>query len=341
MAASVSDAVVDDFDGDGLVDIIIVSNRGLVRYEYKAGSGTFSSEVIAADQEHRGLATGDLDGDGDLDLMARTDDRSEWFENDSTGRFSPPVMFADPVWGQFVDLDDDGDTDIVTSGRYADVIWHENVDGRGGFGTARLVARNGTYYSSTILHPADIDGDGDLDIASASYHADLSWYENTAFGPQHLIELAYEVYSDLLSGDVDGDGDLDLVAVIGDFSQPSSIVWYENTDGGGTFGPRAEILFSDTVLAASINDIDGDGKLDIVVARCDGITWYEQRIPGDANGDGRFDSKDLIEAFAQGKYQDDAEDNATFGEGDWDGDGDFTADDMVYAFQAGHYVAAT
>jgi hypothetical protein len=70
------------------------------------------------------------------------------------------------------------------------------------------------------------------------------------------------------------------------------------------------------------------------------MTWYEQRLAGDANSDGRFDSADLTKVLAAGKYEDDQPDNATFDEGGWYGDGDFTTTDIVFAMPAGWYDTA-
>ena len=61
--------------------------------------------------------------------------------------------------------------------------------------------------------------------------------------------------------------------------------------------------------------------------------------PGDANGDGVFDSSDLVQVFRAGEYEDDVVGNSTFEEGDWDGDQDFTTSDLVLAFRLGMYVA--
>ena len=62
--------------------------------------------------------------------------------------------------------------------------------------------------------------------------------------------------------------------------------------------------------------------------------------PGDSNGDGIFDSGDLLQVFQLGKYEDGIPGNATFAEGDWNEDGDFDSTDLVFVFQAGTYVAA-
>ncbi|MCA9217162.1 MAG: hypothetical protein KDB27_29035, partial [Planctomycetales bacterium] len=68
--------------------------------------------------------------------------------------------------------------------------------------------------------------------------------------------------------------------------------------------------------------------------------WTDSRIPGDANFDGMFNSRDLVLIFQANEYEDDVSGNSTWSEGDWNGDGDFTTADLVAAFQAGSYVAA-
>lgn len=68
-------------------------------------------------------------------------------------------------------------------------------------------------------------------------------------------------------------------------------------------------------------------------------TGSDTSIPGDSNGDGVFNSSDLVVVFQAGEYEDAVPGNSSFAEGDWNGDGDFTTADLVFAFQAGNYVA--
>ena len=63
------------------------------------------------------------------------------------------------------------------------------------------------------------------------------------------------------------------------------------------------------------------------------------RLPGDSNGDGRFDSRDLVVVFQAAEYEDEVDGNSTFEEGDWNGDGDFDSSDLVAAFRTGNYFA--
>ena len=64
-------------------------------------------------------------------------------------------------------------------------------------------------------------------------------------------------------------------------------------------------------------------------------------IPGDANGDGIFNSTDLVQVFVAGQYEDDVEGNSTWLEGDWNRDWDFDSGDLVAAFAYGGYTEAS
>lgn len=60
-------------------------------------------------------------------------------------------------------------------------------------------------------------------------------------------------------------------------------------------------------------------------------------LPGDADGDGRFDTNDFVKVFQAGEYEDAIADNSDWTEGDWTGDLDFGSDDFIAAFQGGNY----
>jgi hypothetical protein len=89
---------------------------------------------------------------------------------------------------------------------------------------------------------------------------------------------------------------------------------------------------------STVADVDRDGDLDVIGgAHLNAIDWFAQRLVGDVNDDGRFDSRDFVLIFTAGEYEDGSNRNSTFEEGDWNGDGDFTTLDLVYAFQTGNY----
>ena len=81
---------------------------------------------------------------------------------------------------------------------------------------------------------ADVDGDGDMDVLSASQNDDeIAWYENTdgagSFGPQQVISNLANGASSVFAADVDGDGDMDVFsASFGD----DEIVWHRRSMGG-------------------------------------------------------------------------------------------------------------
>ncbi len=161
------------------------------------------------------------------------------------------------------------------------------------------------------VHVADLDGDGDPDVLSASSSDDkVAWYENLGgaqFGAQQVITTDADKAGCVHAADLDGDGDLDVLSTsIGD----DKLAWYENL-GAGQFGP--EQLLDTTprdprsVIAA---DLDGDGDADVLSASSAGagVTWYENL------GAGAFAASQAIDATLEQAY--------CVRAADLDGDGD-------------------
>ena len=79
---------------------------------------------------------------------------------------------------------------------------------------------------------ADVDGDGDLDVLSASnFDNKIAWYENDGLQSftEHTISNNAGGASSLFVEDVDGDGDLDVLSAS---STDDKIAWYENVGTG-------------------------------------------------------------------------------------------------------------
>ena len=73
------------------------------------------------------------------------------------------------------------------------IAWYENIDGEGSYGEQQVITAE--VHRHTSVHVADVDGDGDLDVLSASPGDDkIAWYENTdgkgTFGEQQVITAA-------------------------------------------------------------------------------------------------------------------------------------------------------
>ncbi|MFQ5605674.1 MAG: FG-GAP repeat domain-containing protein [bacterium] len=169
------------------------------------------------------------------------------------------------------DLDGDGDMDVL-SGSWGDdkIAWYENTDGRGHFGLKQvLFTLEGDAKS---VYAADLDGDGDLDVLSASSallrNFIIAWYENTDgkgnFGPQKVISISVNWPESVYAADLDGDGDVDVLSAS---SGDDKIAWYENSNGQGRFGPQQVMTTSaDGAKCVYAADLDGDGDLDVLSA---------------------------------------------------------------------------
>lgn len=294
-----------DIDDDGDLDVLSASDMDarIAWYENLDGLGTFGaqSRISSTTAGASSVYAADLDGDGDLDILATgyTDDSVVWFENiDGVGgEFSTPINISFSVnaarWAVAADLDGDDDLDVVVAA-YLDgeVIWFENM-GAGNFNSTAnkiTVSARGPW----MVHTADIDGDGDLDVLTASRLDDtIAWYANNgagSFSEGVAISIGANGAMDVFAADLDGDDDLDVLSA----SQTDGrIVWYENLDAAGTFGPGTDIAVLYRPNAVIAADLDGDDDMDVVAPSSgDGrILWFEN-----LDGSGTFSGgKEIVD----------------------------------------------
>ena len=337
-----------DIDGDGDIDLFSGSrDRPFFWLENIDGQGVFGEEKqIDVHESAYDLMLEDLDDDGDLDLVytvfVNRERRSVWQENlggqDTFGAYRE-ITDTPPGHDWLLDLDADGDLDLVgQSGD--DIIWYEHLDGQVAFGEKQILwtGQSGKHYQ-----PFDLDNDGDLDLLQTrntgnfgQLRADvLYWIENLdgqgTFAPERRIAKESRL-TGVRPADMDGDGDFDLIA------WADGLVWYEHLDGQGSFSARNTIA-NGRGSFYNLADIDNDDRLDIVEGDRE-VSWLQNRLAGDVNNDGLFDSSDLVAVMQRGKYEDDVPGNATFLDGDWNADGEFDSGDLVVAFRGGHYQAA-
>ena len=150
---------------------------------------------------------------------------------------------------------------------------------------------DGDVDRPTDVYVADLDGDGDGDVVSAST-GKIAWYENTGglvrFGPQQVITTRILEPTSVFVADIDADGDADVVSASYD-----AVAWFENLDGTGNFAEQQiisnEVSFAQDVFAI---DLDGDSDLDVLSASSgdNKVAWYEN-----IDGKGGFGEQEIIQ----------------------------------------------
>ncbi len=172
-----------------------------------------------------------------------------------------------------VDMDGDGDMDVVSAGQVYDAVyWHEN-DGSQSF-TQHEVATN--LADVQVVFAVDIDGDGDIDVLSAENVAKtVTWHEND--GSQnftsHTIGTNRDGLCAVFAVDIDGDGDMDILSAS---RWDDTVVLYEN-DGSEGFTLQEITTSAAGAAAVCAADVDSDGDMDILVGSRDDdtVAWYE------------------------------------------------------------------
>ncbi len=240
LAAGVQSVFATDIDSDSNPDILSASfsDNKIAWYENTDGLGSFGAQqVISSNMNGAQAAIAvDVDGDTFIDVVAVSfdDDKVSWFKNtDGLGTFGTEVVISNVAAGatDVIAFDADGDTDIdlaVAVSGDQQIVWYENLDGLGTFGGPQLVTN--LVDGVQALAAADIDGDGDLDLLSASFQDDdVAWYENTdglgTFGFKQIVAERNGA-AGVVAGDIDSDGDNDVVSCSW-FAD--DVTWYRNT----------------------------------------------------------------------------------------------------------------
>ena len=302
---------VGDVNRDGLPDIVIVDN---IKWDIRWFQNPGASEItkpwklhrVSADKEVPGsydVALVDVDHDGDLDVAAsswRFGNRFDWFENVGTPgdgsewvRHEIENMIGETRTIDVADFDRDGNPDLLGTARTGNqVMWYRNS------GAPKSEAWKKTIIDAETIapahgHPADMDGDGDMDVLMAFGIAapvggnspeshQVVWYENVGqpgLGTEwkkHQIAPSFPQGFEAVAGDLDKDGDPDVVATA--WSREGRIAWFENT-GDPTTGWKMNMLkpLWPHAVTVVIADLDHDGWLDIAACAEHGaneLRWW-------------------------------------------------------------------
>ncbi|MBZ0172968.1 MAG: VCBS repeat-containing protein, partial [Phycisphaerales bacterium] len=168
----------------------------------------------------REILAGDVDGDGDVDLICVNAGQDRLYLNDGTGRFSDatrgrlPVEFSDVFAAASHDFDGDGDLDLMLGGR-----WLYLNDGAGVFTDVSGARMPPLQDHSASIGVVDVDRDGDLDVVLGTRGPLLPRPPNLLLlnhngsftvAPATRFPVDQGSYS-LLTGDIDADGDADVL----------------------------------------------------------------------------------------------------------------------------------
>eukprot|EP00946_MAST-07B_sp_MAST-7B-sp1_P003829 g3829.t1 len=304
-----------DFDGDGLLDIIVATGTGdafLFKNEGNSSGLQFFQVQEPSDNPFYAkkfgskvdFGVGDIDGDGDADLIAASSLGISYFENVASyakrtfvrrmERSTNPFFDVHILNGARVelgDIDGDGDIDLFVGNYDGTIDYYENI------GTPKRPAfercddknpmQNISVTEAASPSIGDVDRDGDLDLILGNYAGEILFFENTGsyrnpaftrkngikFNIMYGVDVGY--HSNPKFGDVDNDGDLDII--IGDLH--AGITFMENVESssGVRFslrsGPQRNYLHKAIGEVNSqlrnihplLGDIDSDGDFDLLV----------------------------------------------------------------------------
>lgn len=302
-----------DLDGDGDVDLIVgATYQTQTRLYLGAGNGTFlehtSTHLPAMALSVGDIEPGDVDGDGDLDLliadwgpgnnMTNAGGRTRLWLNDGSARFTDgtdarmPETLVRFSWDvELVDVDNDFDLDALVSCKRCGGSSLFRNDGTGTFEEDRRGLPQ--FTNNYEFEAMDLDGDAFLDLVTINDGEIVD--ESSGNRREHVFRNDGEGrFRDATDGwwpdsenigeddnvvrylDWDSDGDADFV--IGSLSGPDRLLI---NDGSGHLRVATEVFSGATTpgtLGMALADLDGDGRPDIVQAQGEVRDAEQERI---------------------------------------------------------------
>ena len=273
---TVNTVALGDLNGDGKPDLVAGTNANGILIAFNDGSGSpfdsLAAVRVASADDITSIALGDVDEDGDLDLVTgQASGAARLYRNDGHGAFGPATDLGDGRAVALADLNHDGHLDLVLGGS-SGATWTAG-DGTGAFtGTATAIGPAGAVNAVAI---GDFNHDGRPDVAIAGATVDV--YVNSVDTPGTFAATAVSTSgaNTLAIADTDGDGREDVIADTTLFRNlfdpghpdPDAVPPSLSFDTGTAFAP-----LSATTTGAALADLDGDGALDLVQSNGAGDT---------------------------------------------------------------------
>lgn len=268
----VNQLIVADLDSDGLNDLLFCARHShFIGWMKNSGDGTFMPTISLLDiEDPRDIAAGDIDADGDNDLVYSSGSGVIQIMNNIgdatfeqlTSNFYTSTLNPGQHYVRLVDMDGDTDLDIISL-RGVELIWFEN-DGTGNYIEIHEYLLDEELESIFDFEIEDVDSDGDPDLIFGTAQG-VYWMVNDGLGSLEA-EVSLSVTSNPIRSmelsDIDNDGDLDMWL---DFLGENVVQWQVNM-GGGTFqlGQELDTLES-WINFPFVGDIDGDEFEDLIL----------------------------------------------------------------------------
>src|SRR6266852_2957964 len=280
-----------DYDGDGEDNLLLASAAGARLYAVPGGfvAAVSGNMPLPLTPGVRFAAFGDYDNDGWLDLFAiGADGRGLLLHNREGKRFDDVTDAAGvrDVAGArralFVDLDHDGDLDLILVGGGSLGAYRNNLDG-----TFTLFPNaDGIVQGGTDAAFADLDDDGRTDVFVTSQTGADGVFHNDGGGARGFTRTADTIRGDgpIAVGDYDNDGAIDIFVA-------GSGLWHNSGSGVFTHDTRSPSLERVRGAAggtAVFFDYDNDGWLDLIVAGPHGALLFHN------DGTGRFTDRSQL-----------------------------------------------
>ncbi len=279
-AGNVQEIAIGDIDGDGNGDILAARGDGFATWtERNANSlaGVANTNVSPANS----VAVGDLDGDANGDMIyGRNDGNLTWVERNSNSLSGIASFNVGSVNAVAIgDLDGDSNGDVIVARGDGLITWAER---NGNSLSAVFTGFNVT--PAVTIEIGDLDGDADGDIVVGRADGFITYVERSGNNlTSGVAAPSFNLGSiaDLALGDADGDG-LDEIIVAQSVNGGSVFILNQNGSGissiAGAFTGVGPI---DSITSLDVGDLDGNGQLDIIIGRTDGIVlWLEAAADG-------------------------------------------------------------